>query len=287
MRFTYCLVLTFMLFAGSWSAWYAASRTPNRQLSQFDSAAASQAAQPGGGPRYPRPLELIRAEPPNEAARPEEAHNSGSATSHRPIQEPVAIGKSNRSGAHGVAVQELEVVVEPGTFGANLLDILFRESCAVVALKVEDMRIIDAFLPGTSGRLERITGSTASERMDAFLAQHPCQRQFWVRWHDLDSPIGKEALRALDRYRLSPQDYYVYLVVGEDLSQQIQRAIEAAADRKALATEMVAYAKVLLREDDDGFQPIVLDLAQRSDQEREDRSALAPDVARITPPSAS
>jgi len=264
MKYPHCLLLSFVVFAGLWVIWFVSSQDRGEELSQFSGRRAATPSEP-----EPETMVIGLAPKPDPQSGPKKSRDASPGNQPKAAREPQNLPPqperpaeelAGRS-AGGLAVQQLDLEFEPGLLDGSVLDHLQREGCSLALFKVERRTsIVDAFLPTADGDLERARGRSASQRVDAFLAAHPCKRQFWVRWHDVDSPIGLLARSALDDCGLPPEDFKIYVVLSETLSQEIQRLLEAEARNRSLLVKEVAYAKVMLRGSAGDLSPVVLDL---------------------------
>ncbi len=263
MKFIHCMGLTFVVFVALYGGWLLSQTMLDKQLARFDGPPPSEPApikprQPRRVPVTINPSHRQDIEPVFGQTKPRSVvlSHPTSTPSHSDRKELA------RQGTHGFALTQLDLSFEVDLPDTGFIRLLKQQGCEIVAFKVEQNVITDAFLPGDGELLRRATGPLASYRVDNYRAEHPVGKQFWVRWRDMDSPIGRQAGWALTEHGLPVSEYHIYLVLGDQLSQVIQQRLLDEARRADLDMTGIGYAKVVLRNNGQKFLADVLRVEQ-------------------------
>ncbi|TVS16869.1 MAG: hypothetical protein EA424_13605 [Planctomycetaceae bacterium] len=198
----------------------------------------------------------------------------------KPQQQTASVGDAatpNRQGTQGFSMKRLDLVFETDLPDDRFLDLIRQNGCEVVALKVRDDVILDAFLPGQTEILRRVRGQNADDLVNQYRTERPLNRHLWIRWHDAQTPIGRQAILQLERYGVSPTDYFVYIVLGDRLSQQIQRQVMLEAQIQHIPPDNIGYVKISLSLSGSILVPSVISMQPH--QEPGDRDSVLTDTS--------
>ena len=284
MKFTHSLVVTGAGFYIAWICWMLPQIVKSDGIEHFDGPLPEHAASHDDSSDTARVVRVRKQTPP-VAPAPEPTETEPQSTKGRPDPQPTRLtpsppvvptpspqpagpplDQSSRQGTFGLAVKQLDVTFEHELSDAEFLDIVKSHDCDVVAFRVDDDLIVEAFLPDDFRFMKRVSGNSAGFTVDSWRAHHPVDRNYWIRWRDLQSPIGRRVRLSLQLSRVMPEDYFIYLVIGDRLSREINEVLLEESRRQQFEQDEVAYAQVVLRHDGQHFIPDVLKLERRRAQ---------------------
>ena len=169
-----------------------------------------------------------------------------------------------RDGTRGLATINLEVLVVQGVNSDDeLQQLLLFEDCKIIAVKVEEKKVVEAFLPDRFNNLVKTSGEHGTGQFESFRRAHPTSQFVWFRWHEVDSGIGNIARAELRRFNVKPDEYFIYLILGRELSTKIQQLLSRKASEERLAFQDIGYAQILLDADRTKFRTKVLQVEPR------------------------
>lgn len=175
-------------------------------------------------------------------------------------------------GTRGSATTNLEVLIRGVNSDDELQSLLLFADCKIIAVKVEEKKVVEAFLPDRFNNFVRTFGERGTGQFESFRRSHPTNQFVWVRWHDADSGIGRLARAELWRFSVKPDGYFIYLVLSRELSAEVQRLLYHKASEERLAIQDVGYAQILLDADRWQFRAEVLHIEPRPDMDHSNES---------------
>jgi hypothetical protein len=277
------MIVTFTLFLVAWLGYLAPQVRFDRDLDRFDGP--RPVVVPEKTPQEPRqvPVRIVR-QPQLQRSESTAVVRPAASVSVTPPQEltPEQPPAPERNGTYGFAVKQFDLLFDVDATDEEFIQLIRRAGCDIVALKVRGQTIEDALLPGRDAIVERVTGPLGSMWVDRYRERHPVSRHFWIHWYDAGSPIVEQVRIVLARQQLSLDDYRIYLVLGDRLSQEIQRELRAEASLRQLEPGDVAYAKVALRQSGGNLFVNVMAIAARQPETLGDNSQDGQDRTQAT-----